>query len=63
MECERCGSEDNVTTFVYYDGRDDEVLCWDCREPIVLERARQGGVHRGGETDTELDGQTGLTDF
>lgn len=36
--CELCDSDHNVTNFYHFDGKKNQWLCWDCREPIIMKR-------------------------
>ena len=38
MQCEECGSDDNVRRTLLYGTGEDILLCWPCRKPIVMGR-------------------------
>jgi hypothetical protein len=38
IECNQCGETENVKRFMHFDTRQRELLCWDCRYPILEER-------------------------
>lgn len=62
--CEKCGSEDNVKEFTHFDPVSTEWLCWNCREPIIMERVHgQNDPEDTWTPDRHEDEQSGITDF
>lgn len=67
-DCERCGADENVTRFQFYDREDsngEEWLCWDCRWPYIKRRVHPPrDDENGAESDTDDGGgQASLADF
>ena len=60
MECNQCDSTENTKQFTYFGNKSDEILCWECRYPIIKDRLDDT---ENDIDEEELSGQTGLGDW
>lgn len=64
VDCEKCG-DDSTSAFYDYDTGEWSSLCWPCRKPEVLRRARQGtpsNEHPGGANTPSDPPESGTED-
>jgi hypothetical protein len=65
-DCERCGFEESQR-FTYFDHREDEFLCFECRWPFIKKRihSEEESIEGEEEGDTEEGDskQMGFSDF